>query len=329
MEGLMSETELTETLTKFMKGASAPGVDGFTVNWLREFWPDLRKLVTNALNEMYGEELLSSMCREAIIRLLRKGEKNPLLPGNYRPISLLSIFYKLASATITRRIKPVLSRLIGIEQKAYLSENNIGSVIINIINMIDFCNKKQKEALILLVDFQKAFDSITHNFIDSTLKIFGFGDSIRKWVRLFFNKREATILLGGHLSKKILLEQGVPQGDVISPYIFLLSVEILALKIKHTKNLTGITYEQRDVRAEIFADDLIVMVERSKKNLRNFTSRPLKSPSTCLHCRQEICNCSQEIWIENPVLLLVKLFPVTGYFVFREEIILVEGSKII
>ena len=124
----------TETLTKFMKGASAPGVDGFTVNWLREFWPDLRKLVTNTLNEMYGEELLSSMCREAIIRLLRKGDKNPLLPGNYRPISLLSIFYKLASATITRRIKPVLARLVGVEQKAYLSENNIGSVMINIIN---------------------------------------------------------------------------------------------------------------------------------------------------------------------------------------------------
>ena len=46
------------------------------------------------------------------------------------------------------------------------------------------------------------------------------------------------ILLGGHLSKKIILEQGVPQGDVISQYIFLLSVEILALKIKYTKNLT-------------------------------------------------------------------------------------------
>ena len=57
----MTEGELTEILNKFMKGASASGVDGFTVNWLREFWPDLRKLVTNALNEMYGEELLSSM----------------------------------------------------------------------------------------------------------------------------------------------------------------------------------------------------------------------------------------------------------------------------
>ena len=49
----MTKGELIETLNKFMKGALAPGVDGFTVNWLREFWPDLHKLVTNALNEMY------------------------------------------------------------------------------------------------------------------------------------------------------------------------------------------------------------------------------------------------------------------------------------
>ena len=68
------------------------------------------------------------------------------------------------------------------------------------------------------------------------------------------------------------MEQGVLQGDVISPYIFLLSVEILALKIKYTKNLTGITYAEREARAEVFADDLSAMVERSEKNLRYFTS---------------------------------------------------------
>ena len=68
------------------------------------------------------------------------------------------------------------------------------------------------------------------------------------------------------------MEQGVPQGDVISPYIFLLSVEILALKIKYTKNLTGITYAKREARAEIFADDLSAMVKWTEKNLRYFTS---------------------------------------------------------
>ena len=187
MEGKLSDFELTDTLMNSMNGASAPGIDGFTVAWLRQFWPHLRTLVRMALNEMYDETAMSNMCKLAIIRLLRKGEKSPLLPGNYRPVSLLSICYKLASACITRRIKPVLARLIGKEQKAYLTENN----------MIHFCNTKKKEALILLVDFQKAFDSIDHVFIDNALKLYGFGESIRKCVRIFFDKREALILLQG------------------------------------------------------------------------------------------------------------------------------------
>ena len=86
---------------------------------------------------------------------LRKGDKSPLLPGNYRPISLLSIFYKLASACITRRIKPVLARLIGAEQKAYLSENNIGSVIMNLINMIHHCNTKKRRPCCFWLIFRK------------------------------------------------------------------------------------------------------------------------------------------------------------------------------
>merc|ERR1711947_58051 len=196
---------------------------------------------------------------------------SPLIPGNYRPISLLSIFYKLASACITKRIKPVLARLVGKEQKAYLPENNIGSVIMNLINMIHFCNTKKKEALILLVDFQKAFDSINHNYIDSVLKIYGFGESIRKWVRLFFDKREAVILLGCHLSEKFFLRQGVPQGDVISPYIFLLCVEILALKVNYTKNLTGVVFAKKEGISKIFADDFSAMVLRTEENLRNFS----------------------------------------------------------
>jgi len=200
IEGKLTDFELTDTLMNSMNGASAQGIDGFTVAWLRQFWPKLRYSVRMALNEMYGETALSEMCKLAIIRLLRKGDRSPLLPGNYRPISLLSIFYKLASACITKRIKPVLARLIGKEQKAYLAENNIGSVIMNLINMIHFCNTKKKEAFILLVDFQKAFDSINHEYIDNVLKIYGFGESIRRWVRLFFDKREAVILLGGHLS---------------------------------------------------------------------------------------------------------------------------------
>ena len=59
----------------------------------------------------------------------------------------------------------------------------------------------KKASFILLVDFRKAFDSINHSYIHNCLKLYGFWESIR-WVTLFFNKREAFILLGGNLRKK-------------------------------------------------------------------------------------------------------------------------------
>ena len=68
--------------------------------------------------------------------------------------------------------------------------------------------------------------------------------------RSFFDSREAYILLGGHLTKKILLEQGVPQGDVISPYIFIVAVEVLLFKITFTKNVTGISFGSIEGRSE-------------------------------------------------------------------------------
>ena len=216
-----------------MKGSSAPGIDGFTVNWLRKFWSSLKLITFNAINECYRDGSLTSSLKTGIIRLLRKGQKDPTLTGNYRPISLLSIHYKLASCCITQRLRPLVSRVIGQQQKAYIEGNIIGSCIVNILNLMKHANEKQLESLILLIDFKKAFDSLTHRYIDNCLKMFNFGESIRKWIKLFFSSREAYILLGGELTKKILLEQGVPQGDVVSPYIFILAVEILLIKIKH------------------------------------------------------------------------------------------------
>ena len=75
-----------------------------------------------------------------------------------------------------------MEKIIGPQQKAYSSQRNIGSILLNLLNMMDHVNKKKKESLILLVDFKKAFDSINTKFIDSALELFNFGESFRKWV---------------------------------------------------------------------------------------------------------------------------------------------------
>ena len=80
--------------------------------------------------------------------------------------------------------------LIGKQQKVYISSNNIGSCILNLVNMINHVNKKRKAALIMLIDFKKAFDSINHKFKDNTLKLFGFGTNVRSWISTFFIKEQ-------------------------------------------------------------------------------------------------------------------------------------------
>jgi len=69
------------------------------------------------------------------------------------------------------------------------------------------------------------------------------------------------------MSNPINLEQGVPQGDVVSPYIFILMVEILLLKINYTKNLTGINFATHEARSETFADDTTIFLNRTPQNL--------------------------------------------------------------
>ena len=134
----------------------------------------------NAINECYRDGILTSPLKTGIIRLLRKGQKDPTLTGNYRPISLLSIHYKLASCCITQRLRPLVGRVIGQQQKAYVPGNVIGSCIINILNLMKYANRKKIKSLILLIDFRIGYDSLSHKYIDECLKMFNFGPSIRR-----------------------------------------------------------------------------------------------------------------------------------------------------
>ena len=103
--------------------------------------------------------------------------------------------------------------------------------------------------LIILIDFEKAFDSISWEFILNSLKIFNFGESIVSWVKSLQINSNSKILQNGYLSEEISLGRGCRQGDPISPYLFVLAAEFLVESIRSNTNIKGITIQKK--RAQV------------------------------------------------------------------------------
>ena len=126
---------------------------------------------------------------------------------------------------------------------------------------------KNIDGLILLVDFEKAFDSLSWDFIHEILPKFNLGPKFIKWIRMFQENSRSRITLNGHLSDPFSLQRGCRQGDPISPYIFILCSEFLALAFKNEPRFNGIKVLQKEHRLSQYADDTSAFMQASNDNL--------------------------------------------------------------
>ena len=89
----------------------------------------------------------------------------------------------------------------------------------------------------LFIDFEKAFDSLEWNFMFKCLEIFGFGQSLVRWVETFYSNVSSCIINNGSFSANFELSRGVRQGDPLSPYLFVIAIETLAAAIQTSTNI--------------------------------------------------------------------------------------------
>ena len=128
MEGLISIEEMTAYLKKARNNV-APGSTGFTNEFLKFFWLDLKVFICNAINYSYQTGQLSVTQRLGIITIIPKGDKDKTLLKNWRPLTLLNSIYKLISGCIAERLKPHLDSLIHGDQKGFVSGRFIGEAV--------------------------------------------------------------------------------------------------------------------------------------------------------------------------------------------------------
>jgi hypothetical protein len=232
-------TELDESVSN-LNLKSAPGIDGVRNKFIAKFWHLLREPLYRYALCCIRKGRLTDTFSTALIRLIpKKGETTML--KNWRPISLLSCYYKIISKALNVRLGKVIDKVTSSAQKAYNSERFIHEAVINTIETIQHCKNLDVDGLLLSVDLHKAFDSVFHGFMREVYRFFGFGDNFIKLSETLGNNRTARVILeDGIFSDPIQLERCRPQGDSPSPRQFNMCQQICIFKIELDPNIKSV-----------------------------------------------------------------------------------------
>ncbi len=259
-EGLFSIDECFNAVTKIKKNKS-PGLDGISIEFYEKFWPLIGKVLVEVFNESYENEILPDSQRSAVFSLIFKKEDTTDI-ANYRPISLTNVDYRIMAFVLAERLQLVIDSIVNPDQTAYIRNRYMGNNIRLVEDVINHYDCLQKEGLIFMVDFQKAFDSLEWNFMFKTLDFFNFGPSFKKWIKMLYTLPTGLIKNNGYLSEEFSISRGVRQGCPVSALIFLLSMEILGLQIRQNKEIKGFNFgfPDKSIKTVQYADDCILLL---------------------------------------------------------------------
>ena len=158
-----------DPVIKEMKENRSPGSDGIPIEFYKVFWQQIKDLYYEMIMDSQVKGTFPASMNTAIITLIHKGDETDNLQ-NYRPISLTNCDYKILAFVFARRMQNVIAGIVNSDQTGYIKGRFIGCNVRNIIDIFDNLEKTEMGGAIISIDFEKAFDSLEHNFIYIALK---------------------------------------------------------------------------------------------------------------------------------------------------------------
>ena len=262
MEQDISIKELKIAL-KTTKRAKYPGPDGISSDWYIVFINKIGSLLVDAFNYALKVGRMHPSSRNGIISLIPKKNKSPSLLANWRPIILLCTDYKLLAKIISNRIRKNLDSIIGKSQNGFIPGRNINTCLRSTLDVLSYTEQKQLNAVLIAIDFQKAFDKCEYHVLDKVMKLFGFGPKICHTVQVLFKDINLCTLNNGHSSGYLSPSRGLFQGHPYSPTGFILIIELLAINLKNNEKVHGIKIGKVTHLLSMFADDANIFTQNT------------------------------------------------------------------
>ena len=209
----------------------------------------------------FEEGKLSQDQRRAVINLIPKPNKDLRHLKNWRPLSLLNTDYKILAKTFATRLQKVIGKLVKPDQTGCISGRYIGENIRTMLDLIEYTTSHDISGLMVLIDFEKAFDSMSWDYLFKTLQKFNFGESFVKWIKLLYSEPTMCVTNNGYASPFFAMGRGIRQGCPISALLFLLVAETMANCIRSDNDVKGISVSQLTITISQYADDTTLFLK--------------------------------------------------------------------
>lgn len=288
MDPVVTE-EVNDALTKsvsreevqkavFQMGAlKAPGSDGFPGIFYQKYWDVVGEDVFTAVNEFFQNGHILKEMNLTNVALIPK-VSNPESMSQFRPISLCRFNYKIVSKVLANRLQPFINSLITEQQSAFIPGRQIHDNVIVAHEVFHFLKRKKtggKGYVAVKLNLNKAYDRVCWDFLFSVLQRMGFNETWIGWIKECVGLVKYSINANGEQVCNITPNRGLRQGDPLSPYLFLIAVNVfssLMNKATSNKTLAGIRMKRKCpiVSHLLFTDDSLVFLEATPKYCSNF-----------------------------------------------------------
>ena len=256
-----------------MEHNKAPGPDGFPPEFYQVFWniiePDLMAL----FEDFHRGSLALNRLNFGNITLIPKvGDANRI--QQYRPICLLNVSFKIFTKVATNRLVKVAHKIIRPSQTAFLPGRNImeGAVVLH--ETLHELHKKKLNGVIFKIDFEKAYDKVRWDFLQQTMRMKGFSHTWCDWIRSFVQGGNVAINVNGQNGSFFQTMKGLRQGDPLSPILFNVVADMLAIIINRAKvagKVNGVIPHLVNDGLSIlqYADDTVIFLDHNLEMARN------------------------------------------------------------
>ena len=250
---------------------SAPGPDGIPYSIIGLLWHIFGPVLAAAWKHSLLTKNLAPSHRLSYLKLIPKAGKNLDKLTNWRPITLSNCDHKLVTKTYAKRMCEKLAPRLGEAQTAYLKGRLINDNLRAILATVEIANLEERvEGLIVALDAKKAFDSVSHEYIEACLHKFGCGNFVPIFKTLYKDLK-TDILINGRIAQGFRILRGVKQGDALSCILFIMCMEPLIRNIESNPDIVPIhsrMIESDLTKAYAYADDVSATIKDSEASLK-------------------------------------------------------------